>query len=149
KVDAGEVGSGHSVTALYEIISPDSASRRVDPLRYGTEAPKQKVGTANGELAWLKMRYKLSGESKSGVTAQPISVNARTGFAEAPADARFATAVAGFGQLLRGNGAVENFAYQDVLEIANGARGKDSFGYRAEFTQLVRAAAGLAKVAAR
>jgi Ca-activated chloride channel family protein len=148
-VDAGEIGSGHSVTALYEIVSPDSASRRVDPLRYGTEAPKQKAGVANGELAWLRIRYKLPGESKSGVTSQPVHVNARTGFAEAPADARFATAVAGFGQLLRGSGAVEDFTYEDVLEIANGARGKDSFGYRAEFTQLVRTAAGLAKVAAR
>jgi Ca-activated chloride channel family protein len=148
-VDAGEIGSGHTVTALYEIISPDSVSRRVDPLRYGKEAPKKEAGPANGELAWLKIRYKLPGESKSGVTAQSVYVNARTGFAEAPADARFATAVAGFGQLLRGNDAVEKYAYQDVLEIANGARGKDPFGYRAEFTQLVRAAAGLAKVAAR
>ena len=149
KIDAGEIGSGHTVTALYEVIAPGSASRRVDPLRYGTQAPKEKAGVANGELAWLRMRYKLPGEAKSGVTAQPVYVKARTSFAEAPADARFATAVAGFGQLLRGSGAVGDFTYDDVLEIANGARGEDPFGYRAEFTQLVRTAAGLAKVAAR
>ena len=83
------------------------------------------------------------------MTALPVYVKARTSFAEAPADARFATAVAGFGQLLRGGDTVEDFTYGDVLEIANAARGKDSFGYRAEFTQLVRTAAGLAKVAAR
>lgn len=148
-VDAGEVGSGHGVTALYEIISPDSASRRVDPLRYGTEAPKRKAGVANGELAWLKIRYKLPGESESTKTHQPVHISAHTGFAEAPVDARFATAVAGFAQLLRNNGRVEDFSYDDVVEIANGAKGRDSFGYRAEFIQLVRTAAGLAKVAAR
>jgi len=97
----------------------------------------------------LKIRYKLPGGTKRGLTAQPVYVNARTGFAEAPADARFATAVAGFAQLLRGNEGIGDFSYGDVLEIANGAKGKDAFGYRAEFTQLVRAAAGLAKVAAR
>jgi Ca-activated chloride channel family protein len=148
-VDAGEVGSGHSVTALYEIVGPNSASRRIDLLRYGKEAPKQKAGVANGELAWLRMRYKLPGGSKSGVTAQPVYVKARTSFAEAPADARFATAVAGFAQLLRGSGTVEDFSYEDVLKIASGAKGRDPFGYRAEFTQLVRTAAGLDHVAAR
>ena len=62
---------------------------------------------------------------------------------------RFATAGAGFAQILRGGGKVEDFTYEDVLNIAIGARGDDPFGYRAEFTQLVRTAAGLAKVAAR
>jgi Ca-activated chloride channel family protein len=149
QVDAGEVGSGHTVTALYEVIGPNSPSRLIDDLRYARPKPKAAKGVANGELAWLRIRYKLPGETKSGVTARPIHANARTGFAEAPADARFAIAVAGFAQILRGGGTVENFTYEDVLEIANGARGDDPFGYRAEFTQLVRAAAGLAKVAAR
>ena len=149
KVDAGEIGSGHTVTALYEIIPPESVSRRVDPLRYGEEAPAPKAGVENGELAWLSIRYKLPGESASGLTEQPVRADARTAFAEAPSDARFATAVAAFGQLLRGNEAMGGFTYDDVLEIANATRGKDPFGYRAEFTQLVRTAAGLDKVAAR
>ena len=149
KVDAGEIGSGHTVTALYEIIPPESVSRRVDPLRYGKEAPQPQAGIANGELALLKIRYKLPGGTKSGLTAQPVYVNARTSFAEATEDARFATAVAGFAQLLRGNEGIGDFSYGDVLEIASGAKGKDPFGYRAEFTQLVRTAAGLARVAAR
>lgn len=149
KVDAGEIGSGHTVTALYEIVSPDSASRKVDPLRYGEEAPKPKAGVANGELAWLRIRYKLPGESSSGLTEQPVYAKTHTSFAEAPADARFATAVAGFGQLLRGGGTVGDFTYEDALKIANDTKGKDSFGYRAEFAQLVRTAAGLAKTAAR
>jgi Ca-activated chloride channel family protein len=149
RVDAGEIGSGHTVTALYEVVAPGSPSRMVDDLRYGkprTDAPK---GVENGELAWLRIRYKLPGEAKSGVTAQPVFVNARTSFAAAPADARFATAVAAFGQLLRGGESVDGATYADVLQIANAARGEDRFGYRAEFTQLVRTAAGLAKVAAR
>jgi Ca-activated chloride channel family protein len=148
KVDAGEVGSGHTVTALYELVSPDSASRRVDPLRYGDEAPKEKAGIVNGELAWLRIRYKLPGESKSQLIEQPVPVSARTGFAEAPADARFAAAVAGFGQLMRNSDSLGDFSWNDVLGIANDARGEDSFGYRAEFTRLVRTAAGLARLAA-
>ncbi|MHA1109097.1 MAG: vWA domain-containing protein [Alphaproteobacteria bacterium] len=148
-VDAGEVGSGHTVTALYEVIGPNSPSRLIDDLRYARPKPKAAKGVVNGELALLRIRYKLPGETKSGVTAQPVKVEARTGFAEAPADARFATAVAGFAQILRSGGRVENFPYRDVLEIANGARGDVPLGYRAEFTQLVRTAASLAKVAAR
>jgi Ca-activated chloride channel family protein len=67
-------------------------------------------------------------------------VEARTSFAEAPREARFATAVAGFGQILRGAVNVEDFSFDDVTEVARGARGEDAFGYRAEFLQLVRLA---------
>ena len=148
KVDAGEVGSGHTVTALYEIVSPQSASRRIDPLRYGDDVAKGKAGVANGELAWLRIRYKLPGEDTSRLIERPVAAAARTGFAEAPADARFAAAVAGFGQLLRGSDAIGDFTWNDVLGIASDARGEDSFGYRAEFTRLVRTAAGLARLAA-
>ena len=148
RVDAGEVGSGHTVTALYELASPQSISRRVDPLRYGDDAPQDGDGVANGELAWLRIRYKLPGESKSRLIEQPVAAAARTGFAEAPADARFAAAVAGFGQLLRNSGSMNEFSWNDVLAIAGDARGDDPFGYRAEFTRLVRTAAGLARLAA-
>ncbi len=148
RVDAGEVGSGHTVTALYEIVSPQSASRRVDPLRYGDDSPKRKAGVENGELAWLRIRYKLPGEQQSRLIEQPVAVAARTGFAEAPADARFAAAVAGFGQLLRGSDTIGEFTWNDVLGIASDARGEDSFGYRAEFTRLVRTASSLDRLAA-
>jgi Ca-activated chloride channel family protein len=147
-IDAGEVGSGHTVTALYEIVSPESASRRIDPLRYGDNAPKDKAGVENGELAWLRIRYKLPGDSQSRLIEQPVPAAAHTGFDEAPADARFATAVAGFGQLLRKSDSLGDFSWNDVLGIANDARGEDSFGYRAEFTRLVRTAAGLDRLAA-
>jgi Ca-activated chloride channel family protein len=140
KVDAGEVGSGHEVTALYEITPPDSRSRLLDDLRYGTPADTAPAGIENGEVANLRLRYKLPGESKSTLWEQPIMAEARTSFAEAPAEARFATSVAGFGQLLRGGENIEDFTYDDVISIAKAARGDDPFGYRSEFLNLVRLA---------
>ena len=114
KVDAGEVGSGHEVTALYEITPPDSKSRLVDDLRYGKTAAAD--GEENGEIALFRLRYKLPGEATSTLMEQPIMAEARVGFDAAPAEARFATAVAGFGQLLRGAVNVDAFSYDDVLE---------------------------------
>ncbi len=137
-VDAGEVGSGHSVTALYEITPPGSDSRLNDDLRYGK--PAATTGEKNGEIANLRLRYKKPGESKSVLWQQPIQAASRTSFAEAPVEARFATAVAGFGQILRGAVNVEDFGLDDVARIARAARGEDSFGYRAEFLQMVRMA---------
>ncbi len=148
QVDAGEVGSGHSVTALYEITPVGGKSRLIDPLRYGEVAPVEKAGVENGELAWLRVRYKRPGEAKSHLMEQPISQSSRTSFADAPADARFAAAVAGFAQLLRGNANMGAFTIKDVIRIAGETRGKDEFGYRAEFQQLVRAAAGMPKFSA-
>jgi Ca-activated chloride channel family protein len=138
KVDAGEVGSGHEVTALYEITAPDSKSRLVDDLRYGK--PEATGGEENGEIALFRLRYKLPGEAKSTLHEQPIMAEATVSFDKAPASARFATAVAGFGQLLRGAVNVDAFSYDDVLTIAKATRGDDEFGYRSEFLQLVRLA---------
>ena len=138
KVDAGEVGSGHEVTALYEITTPGSESRLIDDLRYGK--PKAATGEENGEIALFRLRYKLPGESKSTLYEQPIMADAHVSFDAAPAEARFATAVAGFGQLLRGAVNVDAFSYDDVLTIAQGSKGEDKFGYRSEFLQLVRLA---------
>jgi Ca-activated chloride channel family protein len=138
KVDAGEVGSGHEVTALYEITPPDSKSRLIDDLRYGKPAATD--GNENGEIGLFRLRYKLPGEATSTLMEQPIMADAHVSFDAAPGEARFATAVAGFGQLLRGAVNVEAFSYDDVLSIAKTARGEDAFGYRAEFLQLVRLA---------
>jgi Ca-activated chloride channel family protein len=140
KVDAGEVGSGHEVTALYEITPLGSDSRLVDDLRYGKPKTAAAAGVENGEIALFRLRYKLPGEAKSTLFEQPVMAEAKVSFDQAPAEARFATAVAGFGQLLRGAANVEGFSYDDVLSIAHGAKGEDRFGYRAEFMQLVRLA---------
>ena len=139
KVDAGDVGSGQTVTALYE-ITPAGGPRAIADLRYATPTSAPKAGPA-GELGYVKIRYKLPKSDTSRLIAMPIGQAARVGrFADAPGDARFATAVAGFAELLRGGRHTGAFSYDDVLRIATASRGEDPFGYRAEFIQLVRAA---------
>ncbi len=142
QVDAGEIGSGHTVTALYEITPVDSASRLVDDLRYVVPATAVKpVGAADAdEIAWLRLRYKRPGEDESQLIEQPVMANAATEFDQAPEEARFAAAVAAFGQILRQSPHIEDIDMEAVLEIAKSARGDDPFGYRAEFLQLVRLA---------
>lgn len=143
KVDAGDVGSGQTVTALYEIV-PVGGPRVVGDLRYGQ--PSDPAGTtgpasAAGEYAFVKIRYKLPKSDVSTLISTPVdrsSEHAR--FEEAPTEARFATSVAAFGEILRGGRHTGGFAYDDVLRIASAARGDDAFGYRSEFLQLVRAA---------
>jgi len=136
KVDAGEVGSGHSVTALYEITPPGSASRLVDDLRYGDDVRTPE--SEGDEIAFLRIRYKLPGAAESRLMEQPILASARTTFEAAPADARFATAVAAFGQLLHNDPNVGSLTLADVRRIARDARGEDAFGYRSEFLRLIQ-----------
>jgi Ca-activated chloride channel family protein len=143
KVDAGEVGSGQTVTALYEIV-PVGGPRLSGDLRYG-EASRAAGGAGQaanaGEYAFVKIRYKLPKSDASTLISTPVdSAAEQARFEDAPADARFAAAVAGFGELLRGGRYIGTFGYDDVLRIATAARGDDPFGYRSEFLQLVRAA---------
>ena len=134
KVDAGDIGAGHTVTAIYEVTPKDSKAALNDPLRYGTEPPKNTAAT--GELAFLKIRYKLPGEDASKLITTPVGAATGT----APADALFATAVAAFGQILRGGQYTGTYSYDDVVKLAQSAKGADEFGYRAEFINLVRLA---------
>ena len=138
QVDAGEVGAGASVTALYE-ITPTGAPGSADPLRYGRPAP----APAGGELAYLKIRYKLPGEARSHLIERPITrADAAPSLAAAPEPTRWAVAVAGFGQKLRRDPRVaDGFGWNDIVSLAQTGRGADPFGERAEFVQLVRAAA--------
>ena len=138
RVDAGEVGSGHSVTALYEITAPDSSSRLVDDLRYGRTAHAA-PGNAD-EIAWLRLRYKRPGGSESELIEQSIPATIATSFDGAPADARFAAAVAGFGQVLRQSPHVGDLDLGRIHDIAARAQGDDPFGYRSEFLRLIRLA---------
>jgi Ca-activated chloride channel family protein len=139
KVDAGDVGSGQSVTALYE-ITPVGGPRTIEPLRYAADKPVPKGGS---EYGFVKIRYKLPKSSTSRLISTPIDRREEyASFAAAPQDARFATAVAGFAELLRGGKYSGTLTYDDVLRMAGSARGKDEFGYRSEFVQLVRAAKG-------
>jgi Ca-activated chloride channel family protein len=138
KVDAGDIGAGHTVTALYEITLKGQAGQ-IDPLRYGgNEAPRGK----GDELAFLKLRYKAPEGETSQLMSHPIGTGQMEMALERTSeDFRFSAAVAAFGQLLRGGRYTGKFAYGDVEQLARSARGEDKFGYRSEFLQLVRQAA--------
>jgi Ca-activated chloride channel family protein len=139
KVDAGDVGSGQTVTALYDIV-PVGGPRVVDDLRYGAQAPAG-GSPAPAEYAFVKIRYKLPRSDRSVLISTPVDRGSEHGrFEDAPLDARFATSVAAFGEILRGGKHTGQFGYDDVLRIASAARGDDPYGYRSEFLQLVRAA---------
>jgi Ca-activated chloride channel homolog len=147
KVDAGDIGAGHSVTALYEIV-PTGARGSVDALRYQTPASGPQAGAPSGasstELAWVKLRYKDPGQSVSKLIEQPIAKPSRTpSLDSADTDARFALAVAAWGQWLRGNTLIGDYSMDKVLALARGARGADTYGHRAEFVRLVELSATL------
>ena len=138
KIDAGEMGAGHSVTAIYEITPVGSPAVRNDPLRYapGTDSPE---GAAS-EFAHLRLRYKEPGENISQLIELPIT----PGMGAADADTSFATAIAGFGQLLRGSVYLGDWSYADAAALAQANTGIDRFGYRHEAVQLMRLAESLA-----
>jgi Ca-activated chloride channel family protein len=141
KVDAGEIGAGTTVTALYEITPVGSGAELNDPLRYSSDATAETAG--NGEIGFLKMRYKLPDEETSKLIEQAIGKDqAVTSLAEASEDSRFAAAVAAFGQKLKGSNYGE-VSWADIRSLAQGARGADENGYRAEFMQLIDMAKSL------
>ncbi|MDP1616086.1 VWA domain-containing protein [Phenylobacterium sp.] len=138
QVDAGEVGSGASVTALYE-ITPVGARPSSDPLRY---QPSPRGAGGGQELAFLKVRYKAPGGSESQLMTRPVTKADRAAsLTRAPEATRWAIAVAAFGQKLRGDPWVaDSFDWDEIETLAQGARGQDVDGDRAEFITLVRAA---------
>lgn len=139
KVDAGEIGAGHTVTALYEIV-PAGGKGWLEPLRYQPAAPA--AGKA-GELAWLRIRYKAPGTDTSRLLEQPIAAADARPIAQASDDLRFAASVAAFAQQLKGARYTGQFGYADTLALARGARGDDPYGLRNEFVQLVELAQSL------
>ncbi|TJW13255.1 MAG: VWA domain-containing protein [Mesorhizobium sp.] len=143
RVDAGDIGSGHSVTAIYE-ITPKGSGGQIDPLRYG-QASVNNGGVANAdEYAFVKIRYKLPDEDTSKLITTPVTAaNEVSSFDQAGTDQRFSVAVAAFGQKLRDEDATAKFGYDKIMEIATAARGADPFGYRSEFLSLVRLASAL------
>ncbi len=143
QVDAGEIGAGHSVTAIYEIALVNSESLSVDPLRYTQQAPTSNQVNLD-ELAFLKLRYKPTDADESLLLEQALEVaDIKSLINETSDNYRFATAVAGFAQLLRDNDQTSNLDYDRVLELAQSSKGEDEFGYRSEFIQLVRNAQAL------
>ena len=146
KVDAGDVGSGQTVTALYEVV-PVGGPRTIADLRYAR--PIAAGPARNGELGFVRIRYKLPRSDVSRLISTPIDRRSEfASFAAAPQDARFAVGVAAFAELLRGGKYNGSLSYDDVLHIVSAARGRDEFGYRSEFVQLVRAAKSARNLAA-
>ncbi|GLS28683.1 Ca-activated chloride channel family protein [Mesorhizobium albiziae] len=145
RVDAGEIGAGHAVTAIYEITPKGSPATAIDDLRYGQARTDNPTGVANAdEYAFVKIRYKAPDGDVSKLISTPVtSANEVANFDAASADQRFSVAVAAFGQKLRGTDQVAGINYDRIAEIATAARGADPFGYRAEFLSLVRLAAAL------
>ncbi|QWP76010.1 VWA domain-containing protein [Lysobacter sp. K5869] len=136
KVDAGDIGAGHEVTALYEITPVGSKATRLPPLRYAAAAPA--AGAGNGEMANLKLRYKRPGEDRSQLIETPIL---RSGERAAASDSlRMAAAVAAFADALRGGSQYDGWGWEQILGAARGVKLADPWGQRAEFVRLVERA---------
>jgi len=138
KKDAGEIGAGHTVTAIYELIPPGLPSETpgVDPLKY-QQLSEPSENAKTGELLTVKLRYK----KPDGDTSRLISVavkNKDTSFENSSQDFRFASAVAGFGMLLRDSEHKGNAGYDQMIQMALSGKGEDGSGYRAECINLMR-----------
>jgi Ca-activated chloride channel family protein len=135
KVDAGDIGAGHEVTALYELTLVGSGAERLPALRYA--APTLSGGPVSNELANLKLRYKRPGENTSRLIETPI-VKPHEPRRYAPsASMRFAATVAAYADALRGGKHLEQWQWQDIARSARQTIGRDPWGERAEFVSLV------------
>ena len=137
-VDSGEIGSGHSVTAIYEVTLVGSGAERVDPLRYQDERPSER-SSASDELGFLKIRYKLPDDADSRLIERPIS-EVGDGLSRED-EASFAAAVAAAGMILRGQNI--GIDLERVAELAERHLGEDRDGERRAFVRTIRAAAAL------
>jgi Ca-activated chloride channel family protein len=147
--DAGEIGAGHSVTALYEIV-PVSPTGEVAETggpasenRYTTVSVRPEA-LATDEILAVRFRYKRPDEDESRLIERTLSAH-DVAFAEASDDLRFSAAVAELGMILRESGFAGEGTFDQVLEIAKGATGRDPGGYRAEFVRLVEMSQGIAQ----
>ena len=145
RVDAGEIGAGHAVTAIYEVTPVGSPAVLHDALRYSDRSAEPPVVAGrpgrSEELAFLRLRYKEPGEDTSRLIELPIARDA----GDAGSDQSFAAAIAGFGQLLRGGVYTGGWSFADAIALAEANTGIDRFGYRREVVTLMRLAESLAE----
>ena len=149
-VDAGEIGAGHNVTAIYELTLADAKSPWNEPLRYKPSSEVQKshhdIVKNQDELGLLKIRYKLPEQSKSQLLEFPIKKShIKNHINQTSESFRFASSVAGFSEILRKSPYLKAYAYEDVIKQAEQSKGYDRFGYRSEFIQLARLADSLSE----
>ena len=145
KKDAGELGAGHTVTALYEIIpvGVESSFKPIDDLKYQNSPTTQFKGNAD-ELMTVKLRYKKPDGDKSILLSQVIKKGS-VGLNKASNNFKWSAAVAGFGMLLRDSDYKEALSYKEVVALARSARGDDEQGYRSELIKLMETAELLAQ----
>ena len=149
KVDAGEIGAGHTVTALYEVVFKGQSGERIPALRYGANKPAdtQPIDVSDDEIAFVKLRYKQPGTSQSIELSQVIKRDrVAESITETSDDLRFAASVAGFGQILKGGTYTADWSYPEVLALARNSRGDDPHGYRSEFIHLIELAQSLSSM---
>ncbi len=141
-IDAGEIGAGHTVTALYEVTLHGNDGL-IDPLRYKTKKINNKKHS-NGEIAFLRLRYKQPNADKSSLIEYPLHKRMiKSSLGKTTDRFRFSASVAAFGDLLRGGEYSGKFSYNDLLKLAGKARGDDHTGYKGEFINLVKTAQAL------
>ena len=149
KIDAGEIGAGKTVTALYE-LTPVGGKTLHEPRRYDDKTHDDKtnenqaskpVPAVSNELAFLRIRYKPPGANDSTLLTHPVTPDqAKQKLTDASADFRFAAAVAGFGQLLRGGKYLGSYQHNDIVTLAQSGLDNDDGGYRREFIRLAQIA---------
>ncbi len=145
KIDAGEIGAGHSVTALYEVVL-NGDKGWVEPLKYQSNNKKKPF---SNEIATLKVRYKKPAGNTSKLIVNTINNNQfQEKISQTSNNFKLSAAVAGFGQLLRGGKMTQNFSYKEVQNLVKQTMTDDNFGYRGEFLQLVSLAESLTKTVA-
>ena len=140
-IDAGDIGAGHTVTALYEFTLVGKKGL-MDPLRYGKD--RSGASGKRGEIAFLRLRYKQPDSDTSRLIEHPLRRSMiKQALASTTERFRYSASVAAFGDLLRGGAYSQAFSYDDVLQLVRNARSDDANGYKREFTDLVQAARNL------
>lgn len=143
--DAGELGSGHTVTALYEVIPAGVESdftKQLDNLKY--QSPRAITGTQSDEMMTIQLRYKEPRGDKSSLITEVVKDGHLT-IENTSDNYRFSAAVAGFGLLLRNSANKQSASFEQVIRLARSAKGQDANGYRSEFIQLVEMAGSITK----
>ena len=144
KVDAGDIGENHTVTALYEVTFTDSVEKQMDDKRYVNHTSEITRNSESHEIAFLRLRYKANNKAESQLIEKPLyRKDVLKDLDQASKDFSFSAAVAAFAQQLRGGKYLQKFNYDDILELARKSKGDDSSGYRGEFIQLVSLAQSL------
>lgn len=141
KIDAGEIGAGHTVTAIYELALKGSATA-VDPLRYSSKQARSKTDLLEvnkEEIAFVKLRYKAPTGSKSKKISFAVNKHMiKKQLSQSSEAFKFSAAVAAFSQKLRKSPYIGDYSFQSIIDLAILGKGEDKFGYRSEFINMVR-----------